>query len=159
MQDDNKGLMPEFYNFKERITDVVSDVPTTPESDYRRGYVDGLHRAVELAAESFKWSSNGGTSGYVNSLDYGQLCYLIDAAKAIKAKKDEEEKLWVHRVVTFLGYTENFRYYQLQEAIDFYHKELQSVAAKEPGDIAALREVRLSHERVMASEYEDYFAK
>lgn len=157
MQDDNKGLMPEFNNFKERVTDIVGVVPTRPESDYRRGYVDGLHRAVELAAESFKWSNNGGTSGYVNNLDYDQLCYLIDVAKNLKAKKDEEEKLWVHRVVTFLGYTENFRHYQLQEAIDFYHKELQSVAAKEPGDIAALREVRLSHERVRASEYEEYF--
>lgn len=157
MQDDNQGLMPEFYHLKARIAARIGDIGQNPRSDYQRGHTDGLLLAMELAEDSFKWSSQGGTSGYVNSLDYGQLCYLIDVAKDLKAKKDEEEKLWVHRVVTFLGYTENFRYYQLQEAIDFYHKELQSVAAKEPGDIAALREVRLSHERVRASEYEEYF--
>lgn len=157
MQEDNKGLMPEFHHFKERVTDVVGEVPTKPESDYRRGYVAGLNRAVELAEDSFKWSSNGGTSGYVNSLDYGQLCYLIDVAKSLKAKKDEEEKIWVHRVVVFAGYTENFRHDQLQQAIDRYHKELQLVVVKEPGDIAALREVKLLHEKVSASEYEDYF--
>ncbi|MNR63007.1 hypothetical protein D3C85_1851750 [compost metagenome] len=60
-------------------------------------------------------------------------------------------------MVVYAGYTENFRHDQLQQAIDFYHKELLSVAAKEPGDIAAIREVRLSHERVRSSEYEDYF--
>lgn len=159
MQDDNKGLMPEFYHLKARIAARIGDPRVNPPSDYLRGHTDGLLLAMDLAEQSFKWSSQGGTSGYVNSLDYGQLCYLIDVAKDLKAKKDEEEKIWVHRVVVYAGYTENFRHDQLQQAIDFYHKELQDVAAKEPGDIAALRDVRLSHERVRASEYEEYFDK
>lgn len=159
MQEDNKGLMPERKVLQDFLTNMINTVSHGADTDdYIKGIRDGLRRARDGIEESFKWSHRGGISGYVNSLDYDQLCRLLEIANEIKARKNEEEKLVVHRVVMYAGYTENFRQEQLNKAIDCYHKELLKVAKEEDGNIAAIKQVRLVHERVIASEYEEYFS-
>ncbi|WP_270832636.1 hypothetical protein [Aeromonas sp. QDB22] len=159
MQEDNKGLMPECKVLQDFLTNMINTVSHGADTDdYIKGIRDGLRRARDGIEESFNWSHRGGISGYVNSLDYDQLCRLLEIANEIKARKNEEEKLVVHRVVMYAGYTENFRQEQLNKAIDCYHKELLKVAKEEDGNIAAIKQVRLVHERVIASEYEEYFS-
>lgn len=163
MQKDNIALMPELKNVRELLQNGLNQeglkgVKREDLSDYMRGYKDALMYLQEDIEECFNWTRRGGVSGYVNSLDYDQLCRLLEVANEIKARKDEEEKLVVHRVVMYAGYTENFRQEQLDKAIDCYHKELLKVAKEEDGNIAAIKQVRLVHERVIASEYEEYFS-
>lgn len=159
MQEDNKGLMPECKVLQDYLTNMINlATPMSDDDKFMKGMREGLMRARDGIEESFKWSHRGGISGYVNSLDYDQLCRLLEIANEIKARKNEEEKLVVHRVVMYAGYTENFRQDQLNKAIDCYHKELLKVAKEEDGNIAAIKQVRLVHERVIASEYEEYFS-
>jgi hypothetical protein len=159
MQEDNKGLMPECKVLQDYLTNMINlATPMSDDDKFMKGMREGLMRARDGIEDSFKWSHRGGISGYVNSLDYDQLCRLLEIANEIKARKNEEEKLVVHRVVMYAGYTENFRQEQLNKAIDCYHKELLKVAKEEDGNIAAIKQVRLVHERVIASEYEEYFS-
>lgn len=159
MQEDNKGLMPECKVLQDYLTNMINlATPMSDDDKFMKGMREGLMRARDGIEDSFKWSHRGGISGYVNSLDYDQLCRLLEIANEIKARKNEEEKLVVHRVVMYAGYTENFRQEQLNKAIDCYHKELLKVAKEEDGNIAAIKQVRLVHERVIASEYEGYFS-
>lgn len=158
MQDDNKGLMPEFQVLHDYLTNMISMATENgSDSEYAYGLRDGLLRARDGIKDSFDWSYRGGISGYVNKLDYDQLCRLIEVAQHLKAIKDDEQKLVVHQVIDWPDGCKDFRQDQLQEALAYFHQAQLRVAAEKPGDLRALREVELRHIRVRSSEYEDYF--
>lgn len=161
MQEDNKGLMPECKVLQDYLTNMINmATPMSDDDKFIKGMREGLIRARDGIEESFKWSHRGGISGYVNSLDYSQLCHLLEIAGEIKARKDEEERLVVHRVIYWLDGSsgKDFRQEELQEALAHYHQAQLRVVAEKPGDLLALKEVELRHVRVRASEYEEYFS-
>ncbi|MGL6149824.1 MAG: hypothetical protein ACRC1N_01295 [Aeromonas sobria] len=159
MQEDNKGLMPERKVLQDYLTNMINTASHgADKDDYIKGIREGLIRARAGIAESFSWSLRGGISGYVNSLDYGQLCRLLEVANEIKQRMDDEEKLVVHRVIYWPEGGKDFRQEQLQEALAHYHEAQLRVVAEKPGDLRALKEVELRHVRVRASEYEEYFS-
>lgn len=158
MREDNQGLMPEFQTLHDYLTAMINMAAAGADDQYLAGMREGLIRAREGIKDSFDWSYRGGISGYVNSLDYDQICRLLEVAGEIKARKDEEEKLVVHRVIYWPEGGKDFRQEQLQEALSHYHETQLRVAAEKPGDFRALKEVELRHVRVRASEYEGYFS-
>jgi len=159
MQDDNQGLMPEFQVLHDYLTNMINMATENGgDSEYAYGLRSGLLRARDGIKDSFDWSYRGGISGYVNKLDYDQLCRLIEVAQHLKAIKDDEQKLVVHQVIDWPGGCKDFRQDQLQEALAYFHQAQLRVANEKPGDLRALREVELRHIRVRSSEYEDYFA-
>lgn len=158
MQEDNKGLMPELKTLYDYLTNMINMAAGVADDQYLAGMREGFIRAREGIKDSFNWSHRGGISAYVNSLDYDQLCRLLEVANEIKARKDEEEKLVVHRVIYWPEGGKDFRQEHLQEALTHYHEAQLRVAAEKPGDLRALKEVELRHVRVRASEYEEYFS-
>lgn len=159
MQEDNKGLMPECKVLQDYLTNMINlATPMSDDDKFMKGMREGLMRARDGIEESFKWSHRGGISGYVNSLDYDQLCRLLEVANEIKQRMDDEEKLVVHRVIYWPEGGKDFRQEQLQEALAHYHEAQLRVVAEKPGDLRALKEVELRHVRVRASEYEGYFS-
>lgn len=161
MQEDNQRLMPELKNvlawLQEQLDqEGLKGVPRESLSDYMRGYQDALLLTKEDMEECFNWSRRGGISGYVNSLDYDQLCRLIEVAQRLKASKDEEQKLVLHQIIADDD-SKNFREDQLQEALTYYHQLQLRRVAENPGNLRPLQEVELRHVRVRASEYEEYF--
>lgn len=161
MQDDNQGLMPEFQVLHDYLTNMINlasaGAADLGDDTYFNGLKEGLIKARAGIKDSFDWSYRGGISGYVNKLDYDQLCRLLEVAGEIKARKDEEEKMVVHQVIDWSGGCKDFRQEQLQEALAYFHQAQLRVAAEKPGDLRALREVELRHIRVRSSEYEEYF--
>lgn len=81
MQDDNQGLMPEFQVLHDYLTNMINMATENGgDSEYAYGLRSGLLRARDGIKDSFDWSYRGGISGYVNKLDYDQLCRLIEVA-------------------------------------------------------------------------------
>jgi len=158
MQEDNKGLMPELKTLYDYLTNMINMAAGVADDQYLAGMREGFIRAREGIKDSFNWSHRGGISGYVNSLDYDQLCRLLEVANEIKQRLDDEEKLVVHRVIYWPEGGKDFRQEHLQEALAHYHEAQLRVAAEKPGDLRALKEVELRHVRVRASEYEEYFS-
>ena len=155
MQDNNNGVMPEYQVLHDHLSNLIN-LAKEDTTEHGLGVLKGLNLARASIKDSFEWAYRGGFSGYVNALDYPQICNLIEIANRLKSEKDAESKKWIHQVCLETG-VKNFREDELPQAIDCYHQELQRVAKDEPGDIQALRMVKLQHFKERESEYEEYF--
>lgn len=96
---------------------------------------------------------------YIDSLDYDQLCNLIDKAKDKKLQKDNEKKLFVHQVSTDL-LCENFRTEDIEGAAKFIGDYVMKIAKSDEDlseKVYRIKQVRLNSFKEVESEYESWF--
>lgn len=104
---------------------------------------------------------SGGVSiqQYIDSLDYDQLCNLIDKANKKKRQKDGESKVWVHQVTSHL-LCKNFRCDDILGAATHISESVLKIA-KSDDDIGEkvykISQVGLNSFKEVKSEYDSWF--